>query len=174
MTRSLFRARLAEAAVCRPWPTSRNFAMASAIPAPHSKIPASSNSERFALSLFDRLWEQYRSRVSYVNVYEVDAAVCACNACALALNVTADCKSHLILRDRAAYRCKPWRDVLQRSHSPEIVRTAGCCAGLPVADLNWHADRLLSLSMHGMPSLDEIHMGQMVALDSLTLAIPVW
>jgi hypothetical protein len=42
-----------------------------AIPAPHSRIAASSNSERLAISLFDRLWDRYRERVSYVNVYEV-------------------------------------------------------------------------------------------------------
>ena len=42
-----------------------------AIPAPHSKIASNSNIERLALALFDRLWERYRERVSYVNVYEV-------------------------------------------------------------------------------------------------------
>eukprot|EP00960_Hanusia_phi_P071064 767461-Hanusia_phi.AAC.4 len=54
---------------------------------PHSKIPGMSNycrfpccltrkvaaksqAHRFTLTLFDKLWEQYRQRVSYVNVYE--------------------------------------------------------------------------------------------------------
>jgi len=37
---------------------------------PHSKIPAKSQAHRFTLTLFDKLWEQYRQRVSYVNVYE--------------------------------------------------------------------------------------------------------
>jgi hypothetical protein len=42
-----------------------------AAPAPHSKIRAKSKSESVALALFDRLWDRYRERVSYVNVYEV-------------------------------------------------------------------------------------------------------
>jgi len=37
---------------------------------PHSRIPAKSQAQRFTLSLFDKLWEQYRQRVSYVRVYE--------------------------------------------------------------------------------------------------------
>eukprot|EP00802_Teleaulax_amphioxeia_P012602 Tamp_12645.p1 GENE.Tamp_12645~~Tamp_12645.p1 ORF type:complete len:340 (+),score=64.64 Tamp_12645:1-1020(+) len=53
-----------------PVAARRQASTSMAIPAPHSKIAASSNSERLALSLFDRLWERYRERVSYVNVYE--------------------------------------------------------------------------------------------------------
>ncbi len=49
----------------------RQVSTSMAIPAPHSRIAASSNSERLAISLFDRLWDRYRERVSYVNVYEV-------------------------------------------------------------------------------------------------------
>jgi hypothetical protein len=37
---------------------------------PHRRITAESARDRFALELFDRLWEQYRSRVSYVQMYE--------------------------------------------------------------------------------------------------------
>ena len=34
--------------------------------------------EQLALSLFDRLWERYRERVSYVNVYEVRLTSSGC------------------------------------------------------------------------------------------------
>ncbi|MBP90323.1 MAG: DUF1338 domain-containing protein [Planctomycetaceae bacterium] len=37
---------------------------------PHQAIEASNDRERFTLTLFDRLWEQYHRRVSYVQVYE--------------------------------------------------------------------------------------------------------
>lgn len=47
-----------------------SVAAGSVIPAPHSKIQAGGPRERLALGLFDRLWERYRQRVSYVNVYE--------------------------------------------------------------------------------------------------------
>ena len=38
--------------------------------APHRHIDAADEKERFALRLFDQLWERYRERVSYVQVYE--------------------------------------------------------------------------------------------------------
>jgi len=41
-----------------------------AAPAPHSKIRGKSKSESVALAIFDRLWDRYRERVSYVKVYE--------------------------------------------------------------------------------------------------------
>lgn len=37
---------------------------------PHAKIAAETARERFALKLFDRLWDEYRRRVSYVQTYE--------------------------------------------------------------------------------------------------------
>ena len=37
---------------------------------PHHALNSKNASERFVLNLFDRLWEKYRSRVSYVNNYE--------------------------------------------------------------------------------------------------------
>ena len=37
---------------------------------PHSALNSKNASQRFVLNLFDRLWEKYRSRVSYVNNYE--------------------------------------------------------------------------------------------------------
>ena len=39
-------------------------------PGPHQAIPVETASERFAAALFDRLWDAYRSRVSYVARYE--------------------------------------------------------------------------------------------------------
>jgi hypothetical protein len=41
-----------------------------AIVGPHQQIPVSSARERFCALLFDTLWDQYRQRVSYVQVYE--------------------------------------------------------------------------------------------------------
>jgi hypothetical protein len=41
-----------------------------AILGPHRAIDAKSEQERFAIDLFDRLWDRYRRRVSYVNDYE--------------------------------------------------------------------------------------------------------
>src|SRR4051812_27415520 len=37
---------------------------------PHQRIAANDARERFALALFDRLWSEYRRRVSYVQMYE--------------------------------------------------------------------------------------------------------
>ncbi len=37
---------------------------------PHHALHSKNASERFILNLFDRLWEKFRSRVSYVNNYE--------------------------------------------------------------------------------------------------------
>lgn len=37
---------------------------------PHARIPVSDDRERFLAALFDRLWDRYRSRVSYVRDYE--------------------------------------------------------------------------------------------------------
>jgi hypothetical protein len=37
---------------------------------PHHALNSKNASERFVLNLFDRLWEKFRSRVSYVNNYE--------------------------------------------------------------------------------------------------------
>lgn len=37
---------------------------------PHQAIEVYTPRERLALTLFDRLWEQYRERVSYVQIYE--------------------------------------------------------------------------------------------------------
>ena len=37
---------------------------------PHHALHSKNASERFVLNLFDRLWEKFRSRVSYVNNYE--------------------------------------------------------------------------------------------------------
>jgi hypothetical protein len=45
-------------------------ASSSTVPGPHSAIPVSSRHERFVVTLFDRLWERYRQRVSYAAVYE--------------------------------------------------------------------------------------------------------
>ena len=39
-------------------------------PGPHQAIAVETASERFAAALFDRLWDAYRSRVSYVARYE--------------------------------------------------------------------------------------------------------
>lgn len=44
--------------------------MTTVILGPHAAIPAADERERFAAELFDRLWDRYRSRVSYVQVYE--------------------------------------------------------------------------------------------------------
>ena len=41
-----------------------------AILGPHQAISASNQRERFTLALFDRLWEQYRQRIPYVQTYE--------------------------------------------------------------------------------------------------------
>jgi 2-oxoadipate dioxygenase/decarboxylase-like protein len=41
-----------------------------ASPGPHSRIAADSPRDRFTLALFDRLWDEYRRRVSYVQKYE--------------------------------------------------------------------------------------------------------
>jgi hypothetical protein len=46
-----------------------------AILGPHQAIAAETERERFTLALFDRLWEQYRQRVSYVQIYEQVVAV---------------------------------------------------------------------------------------------------
>lgn len=37
---------------------------------PHSRIPLADDRERFLAALFDRLWDRYRSRVTYVRDYE--------------------------------------------------------------------------------------------------------
>lgn len=37
---------------------------------PHCRIPVENDRERFLAALFDRLWDRYRSRVSYVRDYE--------------------------------------------------------------------------------------------------------
>lgn len=37
---------------------------------PHAQIPAADDRETFLAALFDRLWDRYRSRVSYVRDYE--------------------------------------------------------------------------------------------------------
>lgn len=44
--------------------------MTTAILGPHGRIPAANDQERFLAALFDRLWDRYRSRVSYVRDYE--------------------------------------------------------------------------------------------------------
>ena len=41
-----------------------------AIVGPHQKIAAADSRERFALELFDALWDRYRQRVAYVQTYE--------------------------------------------------------------------------------------------------------
>ena len=41
-----------------------------AIVGPHQKIAAADPRERFALELFDTLWDRYRQRVEYVQTYE--------------------------------------------------------------------------------------------------------
>jgi len=51
-------------------PAQKRWQSSNVIPAPHSKILVNTTTERFALALFDRLWDRYRARVSYVNVYE--------------------------------------------------------------------------------------------------------
>ena len=40
------------------------------IAGPHGAIAAADERERFVAELFDRLWDRYRARVSYVNDYE--------------------------------------------------------------------------------------------------------
>lgn len=42
----------------------------SKVTGPHQSIPAADERERFALEMFDILWERYRSRVSHVRSYE--------------------------------------------------------------------------------------------------------
>jgi len=42
----------------------------SPISGPHQAIPTSSAREKFCAELFDRLWDRYRQRVSYVQTYE--------------------------------------------------------------------------------------------------------
>lgn len=37
---------------------------------PHGRIPTANDKEKFLAALFDRLWDRYRSRVSYVRDYE--------------------------------------------------------------------------------------------------------
>ncbi len=37
---------------------------------PHGRLPLSSTREKFLAALFDRLWDEYRKRVSYVQTYE--------------------------------------------------------------------------------------------------------
>jgi hypothetical protein len=44
--------------------------MSAAIQGPHQAIPLADERERFLAELFDRLWDLYRSRVSYVRTYE--------------------------------------------------------------------------------------------------------
>src|SRR6478672_11316678 len=44
--------------------------MTTAIIGPHRAIPVSSAREKFCAELFDRLWDRYRQRVSYVQTYE--------------------------------------------------------------------------------------------------------
>lgn len=44
--------------------------MPTAITGPHARIPVENDRERFLAALFDRLWDRYRSRVSYVRDYE--------------------------------------------------------------------------------------------------------
>src|SRR5262245_29026092 len=41
-----------------------------AISGPHSRIPTANDREKFLAALFDRLWDRYRTRVSYVRDYE--------------------------------------------------------------------------------------------------------
>jgi hypothetical protein len=42
----------------------------SPISGPHQAIPTTSAREKFCAALFDRLWDRYRQRVSYVQTYE--------------------------------------------------------------------------------------------------------
>lgn len=44
--------------------------MATAIAGPHQRIAVDNARDRFTLALFDRLWEEYRRRVTYVQQYE--------------------------------------------------------------------------------------------------------
>src|SRR5437762_1429510 len=44
--------------------------MTTAILGPHRAIPVSSAREKFSAELFDRLWDRYRQRVSFVQTYE--------------------------------------------------------------------------------------------------------
>lgn len=44
--------------------------MADIINGPHGRIPTADDRERFLAALFDRLWDRYRARVSYVRDYE--------------------------------------------------------------------------------------------------------
>src|SRR3954466_12191869 len=44
--------------------------MTTVIVGPHKAISVSSARERFCAELFDRLWDRYRQRVSYVQTYE--------------------------------------------------------------------------------------------------------
>lgn len=44
--------------------------MAETTSGPHARIPAANDRERFLAALFDRLWDGYRARVSYVRDYE--------------------------------------------------------------------------------------------------------
>src|SRR6478672_5709479 len=42
----------------------------SPISGPHQAIPTTTAREKFSAELFDRLWDRYRQRVSYVQTYE--------------------------------------------------------------------------------------------------------
>lgn len=41
---------------------------------PHAKIPTNNNAEQFLAELFDALWNRYRQRVNYVQIYEQEIA----------------------------------------------------------------------------------------------------
>ncbi|WP_425618747.1 DUF1338 domain-containing protein [Anatilimnocola sp. NA78] len=41
-----------------------------AISGPHERLAGNANRERFLAAVFDRLWDRYRTRVSYVQTYE--------------------------------------------------------------------------------------------------------
>ena len=48
----------------------RRFLSSSSTSGPHARIHTLVPKERFALNLFDRLWDRYRERVEHVRVYE--------------------------------------------------------------------------------------------------------
>ena len=40
------------------------------VQAPHQRLQPARSNEKFLVALFDRLWEVYRAKMSYVRIYE--------------------------------------------------------------------------------------------------------
>lgn len=83
---------------------------------PHSKIDVSTAGERFAVNLFDILWDRYRERVSYVRDYENVIA----NAGATFVN------DHIAFRTLAGQKPLTGIAGLSRMFESLGYRAAGC------------------------------------------------